>query len=93
MTTRLSHPIRGCSKGSAFDPALVLRLPFDQKVEALLFDRSEVALIVRPMLVAWRQRREQMAVFDKAIRVLVKSNSACRLRMSVPGIGVLSALA
>ena len=45
------------------------------------------------MLVAWRQLREQIAVFDKAIRALVKSNSACRLLMSVPGIGVLSALA
>jgi transposase len=68
-------------------------LPFNRKVEALILDRSEVALIVRPMLVAWRQLREQIAVFDKAIRVLVRSNSACRLLMSVPGIGVLSALA
>jgi transposase len=68
-------------------------LPFDRKVETLLLDRSDVALIVRPMLVAWRQLREQIAVFDKAIRVLVRSNSACRLLMSIPGIGVLSALA
>jgi transposase len=68
-------------------------LPFDRKVEALLLDRSDVALIVRPMLIAWRQLREQIAVFDKAIRELVRSNSGCRLLMSVPGIGVLSALA
>ena len=45
------------------------------------------------MLVAWRQLREQIAAFDKVIRVLVRSNSACRLLMSVPGIGLLSALA
>jgi hypothetical protein len=55
--------------------------------------RPFVALIVRPMLVAWRRLREQIVAFDKAIRALVKSNSACRLLMSVPGIGVLSALA
>ena len=36
------------------------------------------------MLVAWRQVCEQIGVFDKAIRVLVKSHSACRLLMSVP---------
>jgi len=54
---------------------------------------ADVALVVRPMLVAWRQLREQIVAFDKAIRALVKSNSACRLLMSVPGIGVLSALA
>src|SRR3984893_5841732 len=69
------------------------RLPFDRKVEALLLNHSDVAPIVRPMLLAWRQLREQIAAFDKAIRMLVRSNSACRLLMSVPGIGVLSALA
>jgi transposase len=68
-------------------------LPFDRKVETLLLGRSDVALIVRPMLVAWLQLREQIVAFDKAIRVLVKANSACRLLMSVPGIGVLSSLA
>jgi transposase len=68
-------------------------LPFDRKVETLLLDRSDVALIVRPMLVAWRQLRAQIVAFDKAIRALVKSNSACQLLKGVPGIGVLSALA
>jgi transposase len=60
---------------------------------ALLLDRSDVALIVWPMFVAWRHLREQIGVFDKAIRVLVRSNSACRLLMSIVGIGVFSALA
>jgi transposase len=66
---------------------------FDRRIEALLVGRSDVALIVRPMLAAWRQLREQITAFDKVIRALVRSNSACRLLMSVPGIGVLSSLA
>src|ERR1700724_3744678 len=45
------------------------------------------------MLLACRQLREQIAAFDKAIRMLVRWNAACPLLMSVPGIGVLSALA
>ena len=93
MTTRLSNHIRGVLKTFGLLPGAMRGLPFDRKVEALLLDRSDVALIVRPMLVAWRQLREQIVAFDKAIRALVKSNSACRLLMSVPGIGVLSALA
>ena len=93
MTTRLSNHIRGVLKTFGLLPGAMRGLPFDRKVEALLLDRSDVALIVRPMLVAWRQLREQIAVFDKAIRVLVRLNSSCRLLMSVPGIGVLSALA
>src|SRR6202040_3240852 len=93
MTTRLSNHIRGVLKTFGLLPGAMRGLPFDRKVEALLLDRSDVALIVRPMLVAWRQLREQIAVFDKAIRGLAKANTACRLLMSVPGIGVLSALA
>jgi hypothetical protein len=38
-------------------------------------DRTDVALIVPPMLIAWRQLREQIVAFDKAIRALVKSKS------------------
>ncbi len=45
------------------------------------------------MLAAWRQLREQIAAFDKAVRALAKANPTCRLLMSVPGIGVLSVLA
>jgi transposase len=93
VSTRLSNHIRGVLKTFGLLPGGMRGLPFDRKVEALLADRSDVALIVRPMLIAWRQLRVQITAFDKAIRVLVKSNSACRLLMGVPGIGVLSALA
>ena len=93
MTTRLSNHIRGVLKTFGLLAGAMRGLPFDRKVEALLLNRSDVALIVRPMLLAWRQLREQIAAFDKAIRMLVRSNHACRLLMSVPGIGVLSALA
>ena len=85
MTTRLSNHIRGVLKTFGLLPGAMRGLPFDRKGEALILDHSDIALIVRPMLVAWRQVREQIGVFDKAIRVLVKSNSACRLLMSVPG--------
>jgi transposase len=85
------HP--GGLKTFGLLPDAIRGLPFDRKVETLLLGRSDVALIVRPMLVAWLQLREQIVAFDKAIRVLVKANSACRLLMSVPGIGVLSSLA
>jgi transposase len=93
MRTRLSNHIRGVLKTFGLLPGAMRGLSFDRRVEMLLADRPDVAPIVRPMLVAWRQLREQIAAFDKAVRVLVKASPACRLLMSVPGIGVLSALA
>jgi transposase len=93
MTTRLSNNIRGVLKTFGLLPGAMRGVSFDRRVEALLADRSDVAPIVQPMLVAWRQLREQIAVFDKAVRALVKASPDCKLLMSVPGIGALSVLA
>jgi transposase len=93
MTTRLSNHIRGVLKTFGTLPGAMRGLPFERRVEALLTDRSDVAPIVHPMLAAWRQLRDQIATFDKAVRVLVKASPTCRLLMSVPGIGAVSVLA
>jgi len=93
MTTRLPNHIRGVLKTFGLLPGAMRGLPFDRRVEALLSDRDDLAPIVRPMLVAWRQLREQTAAFDKAVRALAKASPTCRLLMSVPGIGVVSVLA
>jgi transposase len=93
MTTRLSNHIRGILKTFGLLPGAMRGLPFDRKVEVLLEGRSDVAPIVRPMLVAWRHLRVQVAAFDKAIRAMARTSAAARLLMSVPCISVLSALA
>ena len=93
MTTRLSNHIRGVLKTFGLLPGAMRGLSFDRRVEALLADRDDLAPVVRPMLVAWRQLREQIAAFDKEVRALAKKDPTCRLLMSVPGIGVVSVLA
>jgi transposase len=93
MTTRLSNQIRGILKTFGLLPGSMRDLPFDRRVEDLLSDRDDLAPIVRPMLVAWRQLRVQIAEFDRQVRALTKKDPTCRLLMSVPGIGVVSVLA
>src|ERR1700710_1235121 len=93
ITTRLSNHIRGVLKTFGMLPGTMRGLPFDRRVEALLADRDDLAAIVRPMLTAWRQLREQIGVFDKAVRALAKKDPTCGLLMSVPGIGVVTVLA
>ena len=72
MTTRLSNHIRGVLKTFGILPGAMRGLPFDRRVETLLADLDDLAAIVRPMLTAWRKLREQIAVFDKAVRALAK---------------------
>ena len=92
MTTRLSNMIRGVLKTFGLLPGAGRGLRFDRQVEALLEDAPDLGLIVRPLLATWRQLREQIAVFDKAVRRQVKADPTCHLLMTVPGIGALSSL-
>jgi transposase len=92
MTTQLSNMIRGVLKTFGLLPGTGRGLRFDRKVEALLEGVPEIALIVRPLLATWRQLRDQIVVFDKAVRQQVRTDPICRLLMTVPGIGALSSL-
>jgi transposase len=92
MTTQLSNMIRGVLKTFGLLPGTGRGLRFDRKVEALLEGAPEIAVIVRPLLATWRQLRDQIAVFDKAVRQRVRADPICRLLMTVPGIGALSSL-
>src|SRR5260221_10233508 len=85
MTPRLSNHVRGVLKTFGMLPGAMRGLPFGRRVEAMLADRDDVAPIVRPILVAWRQLREQIAVFDKAVQQRVRADPICRLLMTVPG--------
>jgi transposase len=93
MRTRLSNMVRGVLKTFGLLPGADRGLRFDRRVEAMIEDTPEVALIVRPLLATWRHLREQIAVFDTAVQRRVKADTTCRLLMTVPGIGALSALA
>jgi transposase len=58
MTTRLSNMIRGVLKTFGLLPGAGQGLRCDKRVEALLDGAPDIALIVRPLLVIWRQLRE-----------------------------------
>ena len=92
MTTRLSNMIRGVLKTFGLLPGAGRGLRFDRRVEALLESAPEIGLIVCPLLATWRQLREQISVFDKAVQQRVRADPICRLLMTVPGIGALSSL-
>jgi transposase len=78
MTTRLSNHIRGVLKTFGLLPGSVRGVPFDRRVEAMFAARDDIAPIIRPMLVAWHQLRQQVVIFDKAGRILVKWSPVCR---------------
>lgn len=93
MVTRVSNYIRGVMKIFGLLVVGARGTAFAARVEELAVDRPEVQSIVAPMLATWRHLRSQVAAFDKQLLAIAKTRSECRLLMSVPGVGYVSAMA
>ena len=93
MTTRVSNHIRGVMKIFGLVVVGVRGTNFAARVEELVADRPEVEAIMSPMLATWRHLRGQVAAFDKQLLAIAKARPECRLLMSIPGVGYVSALA
>jgi transposase len=63
------------------------------RVRAALEDRPELAPMMKPLLSSLAALRRETERLNKAVAVWAKSDPACRLLMTVPGVGPVTALA
>lgn len=79
--------------------AFGLRVPpgagglFAQRVREVSESNHALLVVTEPLLVAWQALRAQIAVFDAQVRARAKADVAVRRLMTVPGVGVVVALA
>lgn len=66
---------------------------FARRVRAVLEERPDLAGIVAPLLEARAAVMEQLEALDAEVMRRAKANPACRLLMTAPGVGPLTALA
>ena len=66
---------------------------FSTRVREAVADNPALSAITEPLLIAWQAIREQVAIFDRQVLLRAKADAAARRLMSVPGVGVIVALA
>jgi transposase len=66
---------------------------FEDHVRDLLADHEELARIILPLLEARRSLRERAAELSRQVLASARQSQACRLRMSIPGVGAVTATA
>lgn len=94
ITTELSNQIRGLMKtfGVVVPPGK--GGTFEANVRRLLeADETGLAAIVWPLLQAWRSTRSQAAELNRQLVADARKSQACRLLMSIPGVGTVTATA
>lgn len=65
---------------------------FEANVRALLEGQEVLAGSILPLLEAWRAVRAQAAALDRQLVAVARKSPACRLLMTIPGIGAVTAL-
>jgi transposase len=65
---------------------------FEAEVRGHLADRPDLAPIGLALLEAWATIRRQVYRLDREIRAAVRRDPACRLLMTAPGVGCMTAV-
>lgn len=90
--TMLNNQMRGLLKVFGLRLGSGVAGSFARRVMAVADADEPLAQITRPLLAAWQALNDQIAVLDRRLRAEARENPACRLMMSVPGVGPLVAL-
>lgn len=69
----------------------ITQATFEKCALELVEDRPRLAAMLRPMLIARKALRQQVAVLHKMLLDTVRASETCRRLMTVPGVGVLTA--
>jgi len=91
VSVDLSNQIRSILKTFGLMAGKGASRAFALRVRELLDGRPMRAAIIDPLLAAWQAVRDQIAVLDRRLIGLAKSNPTCRLLMTCPGVGVIVA--
>lgn len=93
MRLQMSNQIRGLMKTFGLVVPKGTGGVFERNVRDLLQGEEKLALIVLPMLQAWSDIRSQSAKLSKQLVAMAREDQRCRLLMSVPGVGTVTATA
>jgi transposase len=66
---------------------------FPVRVREQIAGNDVLAAIIEPLLIVWQAVREQIAILDRQVLVRARADVAARHLMTIPGIGVIVALA
>ena len=92
ISNDLSNQIRGIMKTFGLVVPKGGGRSFETNVRALLEGQAALAGSVLPLLEAWRAVRVQTAKLDRQLVAVARKSPACRLLMTVPGVGTITAL-
>src|ERR1044072_8181325 len=91
-TIAIENDLRGTLRNFGLKVGTAGRTRFEARIEELVEEIPDLAVLVEPLLVVRRVLREQMAVLHRRLLAIVRDDEVCRRLMTMPGVGPVVAL-
>ncbi len=92
ISTKLSNQIRGLMKTFGLVVPPGKGAVFHRNVREFLDGQDRLAMIILPLLEAWRDIRKHIVDLDRQLLTVARQSQAVQLLMTIPGIGAVTAV-
>src|SRR5213075_3494444 len=88
----IENDLRGTLRNFGLKVGMVGKMKFEARITELVENRSDLAVLVEPMLIVRRVLREQIVILHRRLLAIVRDDEVCRRLMTVPGVGPVVSL-
>ena len=88
----IENDLRGTLRNFGLKVGMVGAAKFEARINELVENLADLAVLVEPLIVVRRALREQIGVLHHRLLTIVRDDQVCRRLMTVPGVGPVVAL-
>jgi transposase len=88
----IDNDLRATLRNFGLKVGIVGRAKFEARIQELVEDLPDLAVLVEPLLIVRRVLREQIDILHRRLLIIVRDDDVCRRLMTVPGVGPVVAL-
>jgi transposase len=88
----IENDLRATLRNFGLKVGVVGTVKFETRIQELVENVPDLAMLVEPLLIVRRALREQIGILHRRLLVIVRDDDVCRRLMTVPGVGPVVAL-
>ena len=88
----IDNDLRGTLRNFGLKVGMVGAARFEARIQELVENLPDLAVLIEPLLVVRRVLREQLDILHRRLLAIVRDDDVCRRLMTVPGVGPVVAL-
>ena len=88
----IDNDLRGTLRNFGLKVGMVGAVKFEARIQELVENLPDLAVLVEPLLVVRRVLRAQIGILHRRLLAIVRDDDVCRRLMTIPGVGPVVAL-